>query len=237
VVRFLIAKGAVFDPNRLAGQSPLHEAAARGHRNVVGLLLAKGVPVDARSNEGTPLHEAAEWARPAMVKFLLNKKASVRARDGEGKTPLARAARGLVPFFQLRKPAEKKQATRRVLETLRLLLAARPDLRARDNRGQTALHIAASQYPGDDPEESRCHLVILKLLLKAGLPINAGDNQGYTPLHHAVEGGYADRVALLLAKGARVNARDQFGRTPLWHASRLYGRAIEKLLRKHGGKE
>lgn len=44
----------------MTGWTALHEASAKGHAEVVGLLLAAGANVNDRSKEGiTPLHDAA----------------------------------------------------------------------------------------------------------------------------------------------------------------------------------
>jgi cytohesin len=65
---------------------------AAGFEDVTGLLLAKGLDVNARNNKGeTPLHVAMRFAQKNVVEVLLAKGADVNARDREGKTPLRRA--------------------------------------------------------------------------------------------------------------------------------------------------
>jgi len=238
MVEFLISKGAAVEP------SLLYEAAAKGHRDMVAVLLSKGLSVNARTYGSTPLHEAAGWARPEAVRFLIEKKADVNAVDREGKTPLAHAVRALPAFSRGTTVREKEESCERVIATVGLLLAAKANLRIRNYDAQTVLHVAATgeQYTHDDVVPRRCHATVLKLLLDAGTEVDARDIHGYTPLHQAVQAGYPDLVAILLGKGAKVNARDQLGRTPLWHAQRgsrhpADREAIEQLLRKHGGRE
>ncbi len=79
--------------------------------NLLGMerLLALGVPVDARWDEGsgyhgvapasTPLHAAAWYARHDAVRLLVSRGADVNARDGRGRTPLVLAVRGATESY------------------------------------------------------------------------------------------------------------------------------------------
>jgi ankyrin repeat protein len=75
------------------GLTPLHFAAANGHKDVAELLLANKAEVDAKSNAkttrgGTPLHLAAMNGREDVAALLLASKADVNASDHKGRTAL-----------------------------------------------------------------------------------------------------------------------------------------------------
>ncbi|MBI5397140.1 MAG: ankyrin repeat domain-containing protein [Verrucomicrobia bacterium] len=76
----------------LDGRTLLHFAASSGSPVLVELLLARGMPVDARDNFGiTPLHVAAAKGNVDVAEALVRHGAEVNARHRYGKTPLATA--------------------------------------------------------------------------------------------------------------------------------------------------
>ncbi len=107
------------------------------------------------------------------------------------------------------------------------LLSDGADVKERDGRGQTALHLAAANG----------HKALVELLIAQGADVNAKGIGGGTPLHRASRPGYRDVVELLIAEGADVNARNTNGQTPLSVAERNGHKEIAELLRRHGGKE
>jgi ankyrin repeat protein len=72
------------------GATPLHWAAAMGHKDVAELLLANKADVNARNNNGlTPLHWAAmNDHNNDMAELLLANHADINAKDNDGTTPL-----------------------------------------------------------------------------------------------------------------------------------------------------
>lgn len=63
------------------GYTPLHRAAAKGHHEVVQLLLLSGASTSSKSSGGfTPLHEAARNGSLACVNLLIAAGADVNAR-------------------------------------------------------------------------------------------------------------------------------------------------------------
>ncbi|CAB0044581.1 unnamed protein product, partial [Trichogramma brassicae] len=78
-----------------------------------------------------------------------------------------------------------------------------------DHKGNTALSVAADQWPDYACAE------VLKLLLQHGANVNCRDSNGKTPLLEAVNSNYQDLCELLIDYGANVNCRDFDGLTPL----------------------
>jgi ankyrin repeat protein len=75
------------------GQSPMFVAARDGKADIIALLLARGVDVNAPVQAGRgPLYHAASNGRVEAVRVLIAKGASVNAIDGYGQTPLLTAA-------------------------------------------------------------------------------------------------------------------------------------------------
>jgi ankyrin repeat protein len=193
------------------GKTPLHCAAANGHKDIAELLLARDAEINARDGNGTtPLFLAVQNGYRDVVEVLLANKADVNTANNNGGTPLHRVA------FN----GDKDMAE--------LLLAKGANTNAKNKRlGQTPLHVAARFD----------HKDIAELLLAKGADINARNNDDRTPLHWAAENGQKDVVELLLAKGAEVNASDNKGETPLHLAVNRGFTDIAELLRQHGGHE
>jgi ankyrin repeat protein len=75
------------------GGTPLHWAAAGGHKDVAELLLANGADVDAKDDNGvTPLYTAATKGYKGVAELLLANGADVNAKTHRGYTPLHTAA-------------------------------------------------------------------------------------------------------------------------------------------------
>jgi len=80
------------------GWTALHLASFFGHREIAGLLLDHGAPIDARSRstrfarDNTALHAAAANRQTSVAELLIERGADVNARDGSGFTPLGLAA-------------------------------------------------------------------------------------------------------------------------------------------------
>lgn len=78
--------------SKIAGITPLHEAAKNGHYRVVDYLLNKvsggASVVDCTSSGGyTPLHFAASKGDIETLTILLKHKADISAQDEYGRTP------------------------------------------------------------------------------------------------------------------------------------------------------
>ncbi len=205
------------------GMAPLHWAVARGQTAAVAELLCHDADPDLplALNRRTPLHMAALKGQADIVELLLAAGANVFAEDVQGEWPLHKAPPGpvvsllreptLLPFTRVQSAVREGAEMR-----LERLLAARPDLlRATDDEGRTAAHLAVR---GAQPR-------ILVCLLKAGAPCDARDSRMATPLHLAAGAGNASLVACLLNHGARTAERDGESLTPL-HLAAACGREI-----------
>lgn len=71
------------------GGTPLHVAAAFGHKEVAEFLLANGADINATMEfDVTPLHLAAGYGYKDVAELLLAKGADANARNKYGQTPL-----------------------------------------------------------------------------------------------------------------------------------------------------
>ncbi|TET06576.1 ankyrin repeat domain-containing protein [Candidatus Dependentiae bacterium] len=163
------------------------------------------------------------------VRTELQKGANVNARTKSVYDEL----NGLTPLIQA--------ATWGDLDRVKLLLEYKADvnLRAKNKRGDTALHMAIRNSPYGDFNKV---LQIIQLLLDNKANVNAKNNYGDTPLHatlDAYQEDIQDRVQkivrLIIERGAEINAQNDNGNTHLHLAVfRGYGTWIEWFLKKYG---
>jgi len=134
-VAALLARGA--DPN-LAGRSgvsPLAAAAFRGNDRIVELLLARGAAPDHVDATGkAPIVYAAARGFALVVRCLLDAGVDAKARYGNDLTALMWAA-----------GHEDGVGSAAAVEVAELLIARGAAVDAADNRGRTALMIAAER--------------------------------------------------------------------------------------------
>ena len=181
MVDLLLAHGAEINARNVGGATPLYIAADSDRTAVVHRLLAKGAdPNLARNNGLTPLTAAAYNGNADIVADLLAHHANPNRPDNTEKTAiLYAAAKGFTPVVQLLLKAgvDPKAAYGNRLTALmwaagyadgagiddaqnvaKLLIDHGALLDAADNRGRTALMIAAETG----------HLEMVDLLLKRG---------------------------------------------------------------------
>jgi ankyrin repeat protein/L-ascorbate metabolism protein UlaG (beta-lactamase superfamily) len=203
--------------------SALHYAAYGGHRDLVEMLLDRGVDVNIKKdNNSTPLHGAALDGDLDVMTLLISRGADIDVRNQAGYTPLLSAVAGSQ------------------LEAVELLLTHGADANATLERGGTAL-MESIPHDGENIELAR-------LLIGRGADVNAVTEYGVTALMraswwgktetarlliahgadvnfktkdrppaivNAARGGHLDFVSLLIANGAKLNVKDNQSATPL----------------------
>jgi ankyrin repeat protein len=186
----LLARGAPIDARDLNGATALYYAAERGHNSVVQRLIERGADVKLTGKSGVSAVAAAAYAgRDSIVALLLAHGADGRAPDDTGKPPViyaaasgrldivkqllgdgdlnARYANELTLLMWACGPDEKVPEPQ-AIEVVSYLLEAGAHIDDRDDRGRTALMIAAEGG----------HSEIAELLLKRGADPSLKDKAG-----------------------------------------------------------
>jgi ankyrin repeat protein len=206
MVDLLLQRGAPINARDLAGATALYVAAERGQAEVVQRLLDKGADTELKGRSGTsPVAAAAFAGRNHVVEMLLAHGADGRAADDTGKPPVvyaaasgeidivrqlltqasdvnARYANDLTLLMWASGP-DQNVAEAQALQVVSYLIDAGAHIDDRDNRGRTALMIAAEGN----------HSEIAQLLLAHGADPSLRDKTGKQA---------ADLTALLVLREA-----------------------------------
>jgi ankyrin repeat protein len=95
------------------------------------------------------------------------------------------------------------------IEQVKSLIAKGANVNAKDDRGQTSLHLAVRNFYEE----------IVEFLISEGADVNASQTDAsWTPLLDAASTGQTEVIKLLLQHGAKVDVGDKFGYTPLYYA-------------------
>jgi ankyrin repeat protein len=109
-------------------------------------------------------------------------------------------------------------------DTVRELLQAGADVRAKNRRGAEPLHAAAAGAPGSSYWNPRAQAATITCLIDAGADPNALNKDGVAPLHVAVRTRSAAAVRALLDGGADPRRKNKNGSTPMRLATVNSGR-------------
>jgi uncharacterized protein len=191
MVDLLLARGAPIDARNLAGATALYFAAEGSHISIAQRLIERGADVKLTGRSGiSPIAAAAYAGNDVIVEALLAHGADERAPDETGKPPIVYAAAGARLDIVKRLLARNIDINARYPNDLTLLMwASGPDEQApeaqavqvvsylldagahiddRDDRGRTALMIAAEGG----------HAEIANLLLARGADSSLKDKAG-----------------------------------------------------------
>jgi ankyrin repeat protein len=189
-----------------AGKTDVADAAMRGDKAAVRVLIDKKADVNAAQNDGaTALHWAIYRGDRDLVQMLIRAGANVKAANREGATPLWLAA------------------ISGDASILSALIEGGGDPNEKLPLGRTPLMIASRTGKVD----------AMKVLLDHGADVNAKETlRGTTPLMWASDEGHADAIKLLIDRGADVKARSapvERGRGPALGKSGDPRRAVAAL--------
>ncbi|MDG1436869.1 MAG: ankyrin repeat domain-containing protein [Rickettsiaceae bacterium] len=239
--QFLFDQGFSQDVNNkdLNGNTPLMLAATKGDAEVIKYILGC---------DGVEINLVNEWGYSALQKATFNNHLAIAQRlllekgidvgcKPEDKEIFFALHNG--DFDQLKKLVVTKETANIVdtmnksllcyvaslgnTEAIKLLLEQGAEVGAKNNQGDTPLHIAALSG----------HTEAIKLLLERGTELGAKTNQGFTPLHIAAQNGHTEAIKLLLEQGAEVGEKTQ-GFTPLHIAAYNGHTEAIKLLLEQG---
>jgi cytohesin len=208
LVGFLMAHGAALDVVNKWGYTPLMAAARRGRHAAASVLAEAGAELGRPAGaDTTALHVAAyRSGRAKVVDALLAAGADPNVRNSAGRTPLHLAAAGgsvhaarrlleagarPVPDQRGITPLITAVTSTARVDILDVLKEGGADPNARDQWGQSPLHVAASGG----------HLAQVKWLIENGADPNLRDDSGKTPLQRAASRGYREVAEYLRHRG------------------------------------
>ncbi|KAJ5413680.1 hypothetical protein N7509_000307 [Penicillium cosmopolitanum] len=193
MVQILISYGANLHIRNRKGQSLLHQAAMKGHGDVLKMILGYNmISISTADVRGTTaLHLAAKYGHKSIVKILLAFPGiEINTRDTDESTPLCIAVRG------------NQQSV-----ALQILSEESADINAFCRHRQTALHYAV---------RNGNILLVCVLLDFKKLDPNVRDRCGWTPLVYAALIGSLRLLEVLLTRpDIALNVRNA---SPIFYA-------------------
>jgi ankyrin repeat protein len=163
------------------GWTVLHAAVFCDSKELVQLLINKGVDVDAKASGMTPIDKAIDNEDREIIELLIDGGVDINAKDDRGNTILHKAA---------------YKGNQKIVELL-IFIDRGADINARTKDGYTVLHyLAMNGY-------SEMKLIV-ELLIAKGADVNAKTNDGKTPLDaiESIFGGDPEIIEIFKQNGA-----------------------------------
>lgn len=181
-------------------RSLAHLAVQHNALDVLDFALAHDVDTSAEDRDGvTPVANAVLSQHLDALRLLLSYGASTHTRDGDHRT--------LLHVLAMHSTEHSDRVAHGLVNAL--VRSGDVDVDARDQCGNTALHLAAVY---GSP-------LVAAALLAHGADPNARNETSASPLHFAAATGDDAIAAQLLSAGAAVDAIDALGNTPLIDAA------------------
>jgi ankyrin repeat protein len=246
----------------IGGGAPLNNAAARGHIDIVRLLLDRGADPNLREEgiapRGHALYSAAANGHYEIAKLLLARGAYPNPEVESSADALSRAiSNSDQPMIDLLCSYGASRAVHLLayhgdVRTAAAVFAANPaladDPEALANaagEGQEAFLRLMLRYQPDLPKRLTFPAwsvgaktrALNELLFEHGMNPSQPDWLGITPLHQFARKGDVDRATLFIEHGADLHARDEdICSTPLGWAAKFGQAAMVELLLKYGAR-
>lgn len=203
----------------------LFYSAKTGRKDLVAILLKRGINPNVTILGRTALMEASENGETEIVADLLKHGADMNAPDSDGNTPLGFACGNghykiahMLLKHGVRVNIRNNQGSTAFLSActvgqkkiVKLLLSYQADFRLTNLQRQTPLMLAS--FYG--------HTGVVKILLETkGINVHAQDIHQDTALIFAAQRGHQDICRMLVEAGARVSDRNKYNASALSYAS------------------
>ena len=179
-------RGADVSASDYDGRSPLHLAAAGGHKNIVEFLISHGAKLNAKDRWGsTPLNDALRNDHKELVELMRQHGAQ------EGANDYLQVDTEIPPSVTSDVTAFIWAASVGDLGAMLPYVARGISIDAADYDARTALHLAASEG----------RIQVLKYLLAHNVNIHAVDRWGHKAYDDAIRHGHQDAANLIERAG------------------------------------